>query len=377
MATNYVWRPESGKRLLFARKLRGLTKKALAETAGATPNHLARLEAGLAWPDAALFNRLTSVLGFPPAFFRGEELPAGDLAQTHFRANRRVPRNVRQAAFNYGRLVFSIFAYLENRGVNFPEPKTPSFPQPDDERDMEELALEARAEAGLGVGPIRDAALALENLGVKVILLPENPVRLDAFAAWINGAPCVLVDGGQAPGRMQFDFAHELSHLVFDRHNPPDDPLLERRANRFAGAFLMPAPSFGAECPRRYDPRAFIKIKERWRVSISAALYRGRQLGIISEKAYLAACVARQKAGTRINEEHEFEAPAPTLLDGALDLIAEHARLDKMAEDLALEPRELTAILRAQQVSEAVIAKMRGPLRQARIFDFASGVRRD
>jgi Zn-dependent peptidase ImmA (M78 family) len=57
---------------------------------------------------------------------------------------------------------------------------------------------------------------------------------------------------------------------------------IERQAFHFAGAFLMPAESFGAEI---WSPslNTFVALKERWKVSVGAMLMRCIALGIITE----------------------------------------------------------------------------------------------
>lgn len=161
---------------------------------------------------------------------------------------------------------------------------------------------------------------------------------------------------------------HTLSLM---KKSTPDDPLVERRANRFASAFLMPADTFGIECPSHYRQELFASIKKSWHVSIAAALYRARELGKLSENAYKSAQIMRSRAGTRLHEENEFQPPLPSLLDQAMRLVCKDTRLDEMASDLGMSVHGLRAILELQNVSSDILDAMTPPTSRAKIIDFA------
>ena len=84
--------------------------------------------------------------------------------------------------------------------------------------------------------------------------------------------------------RLNFDLAHELGHMVL--HNGVDvnsDNLarVERQANYFAGCFLLPRETFSREVFST-SIHYFFKLKERWRVSVAAMIYRCKELGILN-----------------------------------------------------------------------------------------------
>ncbi|WP_304736643.1 helix-turn-helix domain-containing protein, partial [uncultured Desulfovibrio sp.] len=190
-------------RLTFARELRGMTKKELGEQVARTSSLISQYESGKVAPPLDTFIQITRVLNLPGAFFSttSQPLSQSSLGQTHFRANLRVPQADRQRAHNYGRLVFGIFTYLEEIGINFPEPRLPHYEQPATENALEELAVEFRKNVGLGLGPIHDLAALVESLGVRIILLPPGEIKLDGFATWIDGIPCMMIDGGSVASR--------------------------------------------------------------------------------------------------------------------------------------------------------------------------------
>ncbi|WP_300786513.1 XRE family transcriptional regulator [uncultured Desulfovibrio sp.] len=361
-------------RIKFARELHGLTKKELAEKIGKTPSAVTQYEAGRSGLSLETFTALAHALSVPFSFFSkcNHPLPTASFSECHFRANRRVPQMERLRAFSFAVQVFSIFSYLADRGVHFPETAFPTFDGSQvQEREIEKYAVEVRSAANLGLGPIPNMAGLLESLGVRIILLPAREAKLDGFATWFEGTPCVMIDSNSAASRMQFDYAHELAHLIFDEESTPEDPLVERRANRFASAFLMPATSFRADCPQFYRQSHFVSVKKYWHVSIAAALYRARELGILSEKSYKSAQISRSRAGTRMQEEEEFPPSMPSLLDQAMRLVCHDVRLDEMALDLGMSQHGLRDILELQNVSPDVLDVMTPPTKKARIIDFS------
>ncbi len=362
-------------RIRFARELNGLTKKELAEKIGKTPSAVTQYETGKSGLSPDTFTALAHALSVPLSFFSrlNPPLPAASPGECHFRANRRVPQVERLKAFSFAAQVFTIFSYLSDKGIHFPEAVFPTYDgRQIHERQIEDFATAVRSSAGLGLGPIPNMAGLLESLGIRIILLPAGEVKLDGFATWFDGVPCVMIDSNSAASRMQFDYAHELAHLVFDRESTPDDPLVERRANRFASAFLMPAASFRADCPPRYRRSLFVSVKKYWHVSIAAALYRARELGILSEKSYKSAQIVRSRAGTRIREEDEFPPSVPSLLDQAMRLVSGEIRLDEMALDLGMSLPVLRDILELQKVSPATLDAMMPPVRKATVLDFSA-----
>ena len=351
-------------RISFARELNGLTKKELAERINKTPSSITLYEAGKSGISFETFMSLTKALSVSPAFFSkyNPPLPLASLGQCHFRANRRVPQIERTRAFCYARQVFTIFSYLTEKGIHFPKVNLPIYDGSEiSERQIERLAVSVRSFMGLGLGPIPNMARLLENAGVRIILLPAKTAKLDGFATWFDDVPCVMIDSDSVASRMQFDYAHELAHLIFDMDSTPEDVLVERRANRFASAFLMPAESFRIDCPRSYRQPLFVSVKKYWYVSIAAALYRARELGILSENSYKSAQIIRSRAGTRIQEEEEFPHAFPSVLNQAMKLICHDVRLDEMAQELGMDMYALRSILELQQVETETLDIMMPP----------------
>jgi Zn-dependent peptidase ImmA (M78 family)/transcriptional regulator with XRE-family HTH domain len=126
-------------------------------------------------------------------------------------------------------------------------------------RHAETVALEERRRLGLGNAPVGNIAELISGQGIWVAAcdLPDGVSGLFLNHASIGFA--ILVNGEHAAVRRRFSYAHEYGHALFDRvetvrlterRNASD--LIEKRANAFAAAFLMPA-SGVSEQLRRLD----------------------------------------------------------------------------------------------------------------------------
>jgi Zn-dependent peptidase ImmA (M78 family) len=174
-----------------------------------------------------------------------------------------------------------------------PEPKVPDFgisnPGTLKAKDIETYAMHTREEWGLGVGPIADVTLLLENNGAIISKLRFAADGLDAYSHWSkrDGTPYVILGADKSSAvRSRIDAAHELGHLVLHRKRGVlPHKTLEEQAFRFASAFLLPEESFSKEL---WAPSldAFRSLKDRWLVSIGAMIKRCQELEIINDDQY-------------------------------------------------------------------------------------------
>jgi Zn-dependent peptidase ImmA (M78 family)/DNA-binding XRE family transcriptional regulator len=109
-------------------------------------------------------------------------------------------------------------------------------------------AREERRRLGLGNAPVGNIASLIGGQGVWVAAcsLPDDMSGL--FLNDKRDGLAILINSKHAPVRRRFSYAHEYGHALFDRSEPirltqqsNSSELLEKRANAFAAAFLMPA----------------------------------------------------------------------------------------------------------------------------------------
>ncbi len=149
---------------------------------------------------------------------------------------------------------------------------------------------------GWRVEPINLGAAAA-HLGVDILTWQPDDERLNG--ALIRSAKTVFVNAALARPRMRFAAAHELGHYVLGHEGDFFCPFnryatLEREANRFAAALLMPTAVVKALWLKLSDLTPAAKLSalaEQLAVSRQALGYRLRAVGIAGD-----APVAPQRA---------------------------------------------------------------------------------
>jgi len=370
---HFYWSKLNPQRLTAARELRGLTKKALADLIGKTSSAITQFEAGTSGLDIQTFEAIVDVLRLPPAFFILQEGYSLNLGTCHFRAKRNVSQTLRRQAIGYAGRVLNIFWTLEKMGVQFPESNFATMQVSPDysPNEIDDAATFTRKSWGLGLGPISNMAQLLESRGVFIVLLPDEYEGIDAFSDWVTDErPCIVAVGGSRPSRLQFDYGHELAHLLFHKDIPTGERETERIANRFSGAFLMPSATFGKYCPAIWSLRSFLDVKREWFVSIQAAMYRARELGILSERIHQRGMVYLYERQLHNSEPGEFNSPYPLMLAEALELVVGEITLADLAEDIGVDAAELEKILLVQQVPQSLIEKFKPKPVRAKVIRF-------
>uniref|UniRef100_UPI00405700DB helix-turn-helix domain-containing protein n=1 Tax=Candidatus Electrothrix sp. TaxID=2170559 RepID=UPI00405700DB len=353
-------------RITFARELRGLTKKSLAEKLKKTSSAVSQIERGLIRPDLATFISLSLALGVPPSFFIGTSCQQDriDMSSCHFRTLRSTSQSLRRQSVRSGDLSIDLIELLESKGVILPPEQVSDFNvSSDNEEHIEQAANNLRHHWGLGLGPIPNITRLLESKGIIILPLPNSCIKVDAYSTWRGKRPCILLSLAKTPSRVRFDVSHELGHLVLHEETSAGQKKSEREANRFAGAFLAPRESFMEECPRRWSLAAFQQLKLRWKISIQALLYRAKDLGCISQSTHQRAMIQLNRYNMRKNEGPEWEMEKPVILGQALELLSDQVTLDQLASELSLFPKELKERLNGY-VSKKTLDKISTPNNQ-------------
>jgi Zn-dependent peptidase ImmA (M78 family)/DNA-binding XRE family transcriptional regulator len=179
--------------------------------------------------------------------------------------------------------------YLEVESL-FPDNRFPKIKLPNEENriiqgmdDVEKLALSLRKLWSLGVDPIENLIEALEDQGVKIVIL-EGEKEFDGLSCWANEKiPVILVKAGLPGDRQRSNLAHELGHLIM-KVSPGINE--EKAALRFSGAFLVPAEMVYQELGKqrnRIEIEELHMLKRKYGMSMQQWIYRAKDLSIISE----------------------------------------------------------------------------------------------
>jgi Zn-dependent peptidase ImmA (M78 family)/transcriptional regulator with XRE-family HTH domain len=323
----------NAERLTVAREAAGFDVKTLAERVGTTPSAISQIENRKSKPKPRTLLKISLALGVPPRFFGGGPLPLLEAERCHFRKKRSATMREQKRVLGRGKLVLEIVRYLEDM-IDFPKVTFHDLQRtiysPD---DIEELALTVRDKWNLGLGPIDNMVGLVEWHGVIPVEIEGHSDDLDAFSTWADDRPLIFLSVDKAcASRRRWDVAHELGHLLAHRQCIAGDKTLERQADSFAGAFLMPREPFLVECPHRLSWPKLRELKQRWGVSLLALIRRAHDLGRFSEATYRRAHVQYSQFGwNKYGEPDEPAMEHPTLITRSIDQL-----------DQAGQPRRVT-----------------------------------
>jgi Zn-dependent peptidase ImmA (M78 family)/DNA-binding XRE family transcriptional regulator len=275
-------------RIAQAREFKGITKTDLAQALGVSPAAVAQWESGAKSPTSENLAALARYVGFSIAAFQ-RPFPADvlRLGPLSFRATiNAATKRANLQSEQLAKLVAESYGWLAER-VALPIPNLPEGGQV--QNDVEQAAQSCRRSWNLGDRPILKLGELLESQGILVLRASFGGANIDAFSCRISGRPFIFLGSDKKDrARSRFDAAHELAHLVLHQHysgylsESDDHKELERQANSFASAFLMPAEIFRNDVIDS-TLNGFLRLKERWGVSVQAMVVRAHQLGIISD----------------------------------------------------------------------------------------------
>lgn len=293
----------NGSRLILARKRRGLTKKSLAEKLGITDRSIFDYENLNTIPEDGTIDKISKVLNFPIDFFESSESNELKVNEVSFRSLSRIKAYQRDMALTSGELALSLTYWIESK-FDLPAVDLPlieGFMKP------ESAAILLRDYWDLSDKPLKNIISLVESKGVRVLSIAVDSQEVDAFSFWRDNTPYIFLNKGKTAERLRFDVAHELGHLIIHRDSSLSGRIIEREADQFASAFLMPASSVFQKISNQIiDFETLVKFKKIWNVSAAALNYRLNDLGIISEWNYRSLCIDLSKFGR--NKE-----PEPTL----------------------------------------------------------------
>lgn len=306
------------KRLIQARESIGITRVALAGLIGVSPATVTNWEKGTQSPEEDKLRALSNCFNFSKNWFLNTVPSQGDTPY-FFRSlssSTKIAREMAKVRLNWVR---EITSYLE-QWVDWPEVNIPSIRENSfltvTDSEIEALTLQCRQEWKLGLGPIKDMVLTLENSGAIFSNDEIGYLKMDAVSQWceIDNRPYVFAVTDKANSiRSRFDVAHELGHLVL--HKGVDEKAfkknykeIERQADYFASCLLLPAETFSAEI-NWPTLESLLSMKSRWKVSVAAMVMRCHQLGIIDDDQKMRLFKGRSARGWVKGEPYDDAFP--------------------------------------------------------------------
>lgn len=298
-----------GNNLKLARILNGLTLAEVANKIGTSRQYIHQLETSSRSPSFDQLGELAECLRVKDDFFY--VMPTGvlDDNSVHFRSNRTAKQLSRtQAKANIA--LFIRLVDLLSKYVNFPELNFPSEDDFSTSSDVEKIAEKARKHWQLGLGPIDNMTQIVECSGAITTTFSGVSHDVDALSSVIKRPVIVRNDAKDSPGRLRFDIAHELGHIIMHEDILTGCKKTESQANRFASSFLLPRTTFSKEFKvgDRMNWRMLSSLKKRWGVSKAALLYRARQLDLLTESRYKSHIIALKKYESK-KEKDDYLIP--------------------------------------------------------------------
>ena len=281
-----------GQRLKIARAASGLSLRELEAAIDnlVTAQAIGKYERNEDMPSSRVLSALADALNVSENYL----LASDDMVLEGVDFRKKQIASKREEAFVQGQTLHLLERYLTLekllglRSIEWDRPREAPYPVREP-ADAENAARALRRYWGLGLDPIPNLAELLEEHGIKVLSCDLSDIDgLTAKVRRKNGEPMpvIVIKKNEWAERKRFTLAHELAHMVMDVANGVD---AEKAANRFAGAFLMPAEALWREIGKH---RTMIslgelsKLKLLFGASFQAITYRCRDLGIINDASY-------------------------------------------------------------------------------------------
>lgn len=341
----------NGERIREARQFRSLTITELANEIGVSKQMVSKYEHNRSNISLDILQKIVVILKFPLSFFTNNDNGNFKKYDTFYRSRLSATQSAKQPSELYKKASAILRDYFEQY-IDFPKLENFDFGN----SSPANAANEIRNLWKLGNGPIQNIVAVMESHGIVVSNVNMDDSKVDANSGYfeVNGNSYYIVINNIVESnyyREQFSLAHELGHYVlhsdlknsiqdFDKDEYRD---MEKEANEFAAAFLLPKESFLNELERIdvTNITSFVPLKLQWNVSISAMVMRAYDLNFIDDKVYekLQKAISYRKwRKNEINDDYK-DILKPTVLHDAFEMLEEHLKilpneLSKKIDDL-------------------------------------------
>ncbi|KAF5059502.1 hypothetical protein DSECCO2_335310 [anaerobic digester metagenome] len=349
-------------RIKEAREYCHLSVAELADKIDKSRQAVSQFENGTTNPTIEIISKIGESTGFPIQYFFKPKRPYNTSASQIplYRGSPTKTKSIKRSYEIAAEWSSDIICYLKDyvilMDVNLPKGLEFDFLNDVDvERRIEDVAEKLRDYWSLGKGPVRDIVGILENNGFIVSKIPHKTKEVEAFSLWSDKIPHIFYEGNRDTSTSYiFSICHELGHLILhsglqeaDIPNKDAYNKIEHQANLFAGAFLLPAETFGNEYLTS-NLNSFIELKLKWGVSLGAMIMRAYALEIINDyqKSYLFRQLSAR--GYRRHEpfDDEIEFAGPSIIMNSIKMLADSKiiSVDDFVNEMALPKNVLISI---------------------------------
>jgi Zn-dependent peptidase ImmA (M78 family)/DNA-binding XRE family transcriptional regulator len=243
------------RRLKEARLNRGLTQEEAADAVGIPRTAVVSIESGKRAVSTLELSKFSKAYHRPVSYFFEDDAAAVEAADLilarqlpGYEDNQLVKEAVARCT-EICRKAIELETLLNRRPRT--APPTYSLPAPKRAEEAIEqgimVAEEERRRLGLGFAPIADVSDLINTQGIWAsgLELPDEMSGL--FLRYATVRSVIIVNYKHARTRKRFSYAHEYAHAILDRGmnaivstDRNSQELVEKRANAFSAAFLMP-----------------------------------------------------------------------------------------------------------------------------------------
>ena len=197
--------------------------------------------------------------------------------------------------------------YVEIENITGDEPKFDAFFNNIVVKKAEDARLvanELRKKWNLGDGPISQPMVMLEEHGVKVIEVEEDPELFDGTSTIVEGLPVVVLNKCESfspeskhtfsPERRNLTLFHELGHQIMNIPDDVSDKEKENLCNVFANEMLIPSKTFLNIFGNKRQAITIVELKDvqlNYGISARALMMKAHQLGVINKSRYVGFCI--------------------------------------------------------------------------------------
>lgn len=307
-----------GNRIRRARTMSGYSLRGLEGAIGGEVSHtmLGKFETGEAMPGSKILARIGQALKVRPDYFYKRD--ALKLTTKEYRGTQKLGVKPRQRLEEKTYEFFERYLEIENilgmQSGEFPTEDLSGLDADSLPDAIEKAAEKLRKVWDLGMNPIPNVHVMLENHGVKVNIL-DHEEGFDGFSAFAEGdgglrVPVIalsnlwLEEKKDLP-RFRFTAIHELAHLYLILPEGLSHKEKENHCHWFAGAFLIPSKPFEDRFGVnriKIALKELIAIKAEWGISLGAVMKRACNLGLVTPGRYKTFCIVSAKNGWTKNE---------------------------------------------------------------------------
>ena len=197
--------------------------------------------------------------------------------------------------------------YVEIENITGDEPKFDAFFNNIVVKKAEDARLvanELRKKWNLGDGPISQPMVMLEEHGVKVIEVEEDPELFDGTSTIVEGLPVVVLNKCESfspeskhtfsPERRNLTLFHELGHQIMNIPDDVSDKEKENLCNVFANEMLIPSKTFLNIFGNKRQAITIVALQDvqlNYGISARALMMKAHQLGVINKSRYVGFCI--------------------------------------------------------------------------------------